>query len=249
MLKKTIMKWLKASWLVVVLALIIVGFLVYTVVNETSSVNASSEVQTENTELQERLEALEAQNMVAKEAKAKAEAEKAANVKAEAEKTELAKLIEEAEAKAKAEAEAELLAKIEAEKVEKKESDFVSVPADKKFSKTPPEWVGLEEVDTVIGGIPVVVGVPLIKTPVGAMPYIGDMTPDHRFDWKDASWMRLNVALQDGEYLQMRRGFRPIFQDSERTKLVVELWVLVPNSAAAATSGNPEPYPQLSGKG
>ena len=239
MLKKTIMKWLKASWLVVVLALIIVGFLVYTVVNETSSVNASSEVQTENTELQERLEALEAQNMVAKEVKAKAEAEKAANVKAEAEKTELAKLIEEAE----------LLAKIEAEKVEKKESDFVSVPADKKFSKTPPEWVGLEEVDTVIGGIPVVVGVPLIKTPVGAMPYIGDMTPDHRFDWKDASWMRLNVALQDGEYLQMRRGFRPIFRDSERTKLVVELWVLVPNSAAAATSGNPEPYPQLSGKG
>jgi hypothetical protein len=219
------MKWLKASWLVVVLALIIVGFLVYTVVNETSS----CEVQTENTELQERLEALEAQNMVAKEAKAKAEAEKAA--------------------KAKAEAEAELLAKIEAEKVEKKESDFVSVPADKKFSKTPPEWVGLEEVKTVIGGIPVVVGVPLIKTPVGAMPYIGDMTPDHRFDWKDASWMRLNVALQDGEYLQMRRGFRPIFRDSERTKLVVELWVLVPNSAAAATSGNPEPYPQLSGKG
>jgi hypothetical protein len=205
------MKWLKASWLVVVLALIIVGFLVYTVVNETSS----CEVQTENTELQERLEALEAQNMVAKEAKAKAEAEKAA--------------------KAKAEAEAELLAKIEAEKVEKKESDFVSVPADKKFSKTPPEWVGLEEVKTVIGGIPVVVGVPLIKTPVGAMPYIGDMTPDHRFDWKDASWMRLNVALQDGEYLQMRRGFRPIFRDSERTKLVVELWVLVPNSAAAAT--------------
>jgi len=200
------MNWLKKHWgklltIVIVIVAVVMGGIYFHSYNKT--------------------------NETAKIAQAKAVADAKAEVYAEMQAKAVAVAVDVAVADARAEVYAEMQAKAVADaKAEEKslKKDFYKIPEGGNFSNKNNDYVGLDEIPTFINGQTVVVGIPLMNTPVGVRHYTGVLVPDHEFDWgENYGWKYLEIASTSNG--QLLKGFPMLAING---KPVTHLWVLAP---------------------